>query len=946
MPPADSATEAQIDSRWDSLADEIDRLNRSNPRTARERAAHWVRVERRSGSKEGWARAVRAHAHALRFLGLYEQAVAEYQEAVAAFSGLGLQAEAARTSIGQVTALRYLGRYEEAISLAKQNQAYFLDHGDWLQAAKQGNNLGTLYRPMGRLTAALKVYREARAVFRRLGEQSALADVEQNLGNVLVDLGRYGQALQRLRAAERIRRNLGLQTEVALTLLNIGSLSHRRGDYGQALQALNQAKEIYESLGVQRGARLVDIQLLPICMALNLREESAAAANRAVTGLRSLSMPLELGKALLAAGAIAETAGDWSVAREQIDEASRLFQRVGNPLWKAMASVEAARLSAACTQDQSELDAALQECQTAADSLEQAGALDRAAYGRLVEGALLVRLADHSQALERFHQVIESAKVLRADHLLYRAYAAIGRQLESSDPERAIASYRLAVDHLETVRSRTRADELKLSFLADKTDLYERVVGMLINRGSKESTLEAYSYVERSKSPTLLEELLAGGAAAFTGRSKALERLARQVRDIRTRLNTLYTLAYAADETPSSTSMARSAHAEHVAQLEKDYAGATRELQLAARTQQGEISASMTSSADPNPSLSPGTALVEFYSLGSDLVAFVWVDGELRLRRLASLDEVLDLSARLSFQLGNGAFGSEFLRARIDSFRQGIDSCLQALWQRLVEPLEMDLTDRGHIVVVPHGPLHGLPFHAFHDGNGYLVERYTVTYAPSAGVYRSCLDAARPLGHRAVVVGIDDPNLPWVAREVETVARVWPTATVLSGQKASRRALRRQLGKFDALHIAAHAVFRADNPMFSSIKLADAWVTVAELGELSRGAQLVTLSACETGLAGLAGGDEVLGLTRGILGAGCSMVVASLWPVADETTALLMEQFYGGLLCGAGPAEALRSAILKVRTEHDHPYFWAPFVMIGAGVSGVSTTVGRTKGLK
>jgi CHAT domain-containing protein len=135
------------------------------------------------------------------------------------------------------------------------------------------------------------------------------------------------------------------------------------------------------------------------------------------------------------------------------------------------------------------------------------------------------------------------------------------------------------------------------------------------------------------------------------------------------------------------------------------------------------------------------------------------------------------------------------------------------------------------------------------------------------------------------------------------------------------------------LHLATHGVFRADNPSFSSIKLADAWLTVRDLAEIARGAQLVTLSACETGVNGISAGDEVIGLTRGLLGAGCSAVVASLWTVSDESTARLMERFYAGLRAGRPPAEALRAAMLATRDQYDHPYFWAPFTVVGDGLT-------------
>jgi CHAT domain-containing protein len=92
---------------------------------------------------------------------------------------------------------------------------------------------------------------------------------------------------------------------------------------------------------------------------------------------------------------------------------------------------------------------------------------------------------------------------------------------------------------------------------------------------------------------------------------------------------------------------------------------------------------------------------------------------------------------------------------------------------------------------------------------------------------------------------------------------------------------------------------------------------------------LVTLSACESGRAEVFGGDELIGLSRAFLGVGASTLVVSLWVVQDETTAELMESYYGRLRGGAGAAEALRGAQLEIKAEWSHPYYWAPFVLVG-----------------
>jgi tetratricopeptide (TPR) repeat protein len=923
---------------WVTTAATIDRLNRSDPKLGLETASAWLAREQAQGSAEGVARAMRAQTHALRFLGQYDDAIAQYERVEARFDALGLPAESARTQIGHVTALRYKGRYQEAVDLAVTSHQFFVEQGDDVQAAKQAQNLGTVYRPMGRLRDAARAYRGSRAVFRRLGKWSETADVEQNLGNVLVDLGEYEEALRYLRSAERIRRRLGLETEVALTLLNIGILSFRRGDYGHALQALTEAGQIYEKLGVDRGARMVDLEMLPTCIALNLREESSAAAERAIEGLRRLAMPFELGQALLWAGRLAEAEGDAEVALARTAEARALFGNMGNRIWEDSARLQEAGLLARAVADDPSGTAAddlrqeLDGCRAATRSLEQAGALDRAAFGLLVEGAVLAVLGDLDAAHACYERAREAAERLNADHLLFQAHEALGGLLEATAPDAAVSSYRQAIDHLEAVRSRAVAAELKVAFLTDKADVYERIVGLLIREPSPQAIPEAYRYVERSKSRSLLEDLLDGASGPARGRRSRAGRLEQRVRDLQTQLSTAYLKAYQGNVAPAGESLTRSGKGDSVADLERALARSLRELELAGgsgRTGQQHLD----QAALAETPLPPGDVLIEYYSVGAELIAFVRRGAETELRPVAGIDDVEALVDKLSFQIGKCSLGLEYVMENLDNLRRGIDRCLQNLYRTLIEPIADLLAEGDRLVVVPHGALHGLPFHAFHDGEQYLVDRFPVTVAPSAAVLQACRKLARPIGDRALIVGIDDPGLPSVPHEVEAIKSSWASASVEVGPRATARVLRKHVGSFDVLHLATHGVFRADNPSFSSIKLTDAWLTVRDLGEIARGAQMVTLSACETGVNGITAGDEVLGLTRGLLSAGCSSVVASLWTVSDESTARLMERFYASLRLGAAPSAALRAAMLEIRQQYAHPYFWAPFVVIGDGLT-------------
>jgi CHAT domain-containing protein len=131
------------------------------------------------------------------------------------------------------------------------------------------------------------------------------------------------------------------------------------------------------------------------------------------------------------------------------------------------------------------------------------------------------------------------------------------------------------------------------------------------------------------------------------------------------------------------------------------------------------------------------------------------------------------------------------------------------------------------------------------------------------------------------------------------------------------------------LHLACHGMFRGDNPMFSSLKLHDGWLTAAGVLGLDLGGALVTLSACESALNRVLAGDEIVGLTRGFLGAGAATLVASLWLVQDETTSWMMERWYARMRDGARWTTALHEAQLALKERRPHPYYWAPFVLIG-----------------
>jgi hypothetical protein len=142
-------------------------------------------------------------------------------------------------------------------------------------------------------------------------------------------------------------------------------------------------------------------------------------------------------------------------------------------------------------------------------------------------------------------------------------------------------------------------------------------------------------------------------------------------------------------------------------------------------------------------------------------------------------------------------------------------------------------------------------------------------------VLRLCCDQ-RPAGNgQALVIGVADTSIPHVAEEVERIGHLLGDATLFTGSQATLDRLRAHAPAQGVIHIASHALFRADNPLFSALRLADGWLNINDIYQLQLNARLVTLSGCETGVGLVSRGDELIGLSRAFFYAGAPALVVS-----------------------------------------------------------------------
>jgi len=443
--------------------------------------------------------------------------------------------------------------------------------------------------------------------------------------------------------------------------------------------------------------------------------------------------------------------------------------------------------------------------------------------------------------------------------------------------------------------------------------------------GASKLTLEAFRTIEQFRSCSLANP--AARPAARHSREESGARIRQQIQELRRELNSCYNRVHLEEIHPDSPVHAKpGVLIRRIRKREQQLLKLFRQLvpEIPCRNLQEETPGSLE---EIQAALPPDSQLLEYYlTEGSVLACLLDRKGLRFFPGLSRAKRVEHLLRLLRFQMSKLSLGDR-LPSLAERLQADALDHLRQLYRELVGPLAGHLT--GRLVIVPHGFLHCLPFHALYDGRQHLVERHAISYAPSATLFRDCALRRRQPAAYSLVLEVGGPATPHIPLEAEQVERLLPHACVLRGTAATAECLRTLGERARFLHIASHGIFRADHPLFSAIQLGDGWLTLLDVYNLRLNCELATLSGCGTGRSLVLAGDEWVGLGRGFLFAGAASLLASLWDINDETTALLMSHFYRELGSGAGQAEALGRAQAAVRERHAHPFYWAPFVLIG-----------------
>jgi CHAT domain-containing protein len=878
---------------------------------------------------------IRAGAHSLN--GEFEEDLRLTKAAHDGYLALGMNLEALRTDVGKMVTLLELGHYQEALD-AGQSVLDALDgkgeidvrptprEADLL-AAMVYQNIGGCYEYMGRYDEALDAYAIAEEKYEAHGMTERLGEVLSNRGAILMYLGRGSEALAAHETASAIFEEAGITFRHAQALGNIGETHLRLANYMLSLNAFEQARRLLRSLDAQAEDCFVLRNTADAYLDLNLYSEALVAYRKVNKWLREIGIEHERARTLWGIGSALIALSKFEEAEHALSEAADKFAAAGNTPMVSGVMLEQASLLAARGDQETALD-------TARRALELVSEQDRPvervyAHLRLAD----LSLPDVEEAESHLLAAQGVAYRLALPHLRFRLNERLGhlRRLQGRDEEARVL-LEAAVDEIERLRGTVAQDAMRASFLRDKTAAYEDLMLLNLAREDEEGTWRAYDVAERAKSRALVD-LLTGVVERMPATSDDPD-LEQRLREMQADLNATYNrlLGVAGDD---NDDVPLPDLQERAVELEREISRLR--LQGSSTPDPFADLGALESDALEQPPTDATT--LTYHIVGDEIMAFAGKGEGIRaFRNLGSVAVVTELMQRLNMQWDRFRVGPEFVEQHMALLERSAREILKHLYIVLVEPVEVflkELEDQvsegepGRLLVVPHGLLHQTPFHALFDGERYLLERFEISYAPSARVYSLCQQRAQRVSERALVMSVPDPLIPAVTEEARAVARHLPGAEVLNDGRATGLALQSASPGCHVLHLACHGLFRSDNPMFSSLRLHDGWLTAADVMQLDLAGAIVTLSACESGRNEVIAGDELIGLTRAFLGVGASTLVVSLWVVQDETTASLMERYYERLRDEAGPAQALRAAQLAIKEEHSHPYYWAPFVLVG-----------------
>jgi tetratricopeptide (TPR) repeat protein len=846
----------------DRIARALDAVQASldDPRQCRDAAQALIAED---AHDEAAAIAYRALGLAQRHAGDISAAIRSMRIAISGALRSGFAYRAAEARMSLVVLLSDRGETESALRQADLAMPVLKG----VDAARLQVNLGLVLLRTGRTSEALSCFQGALPALRRADDLYWEALLLNLRGTLYAYQGEHRAATADLLRCVELSQQGHYAGQHAIALGNLGYTLMRAGDIPGALAHLDEAVDMVNSLGRQSAGVLMD-KAEALLMA-GLAHEARDAAGSVVAMAAKVGFAYDQADARLVMAKAALADGDPAAAMEAAHDARLAFSRQRRRLWSIHAN--AVELSARFALGQRSA-ALLRAATQNSDQLESLGWTTWTQRSRLQAALIAIDLNRTAQADALLGAVAASRSRGPAETRATGWHAEALRRLLSDDRTGANRALRRGLRIVQENAATLGATDLRAHAAAHGADLAILGTKLAVEHGTPRSVLDwseawrAAALRQRPVRPPNDEEI-----------SLALAELRRVVDEI----------GKAGNEGRNASHLRRER-----LRLEEVIRDRSRHARGSYAPEQDLDLRALASGLGDR-------ALVEYIRLDDRLLAVTMTDGRCRLHELGSYTQTLDELEALRFALHRDArrFGSPRVQ---EATRAALEHGSKTLDDQLFGVLRHSIDDRD-LVVVPTGTLHALPWPMLPS----CADR-AVTVSPSARAWLRALQQQAPNDPRQVLVA--GPRLYHAETEIAELAARYPDATHLAGDAASVAAVSTAIDGADLVHIAAHGHFRADNPQFSCLDLADGPLTVYDLERLDQAPRRLVLSACDAALSGIRPGDELMGLASAVFALGTSTLIASVVPVDDIDSQRLMLDLHNRLATGTSPATALSQA--------------------------------------
>jgi CHAT domain-containing protein/Tfp pilus assembly protein PilF len=751
------------------------------------------------------------------------------------------------------------------------------------------NSLGLKLSAQGKLQAALEAYQKSLALFRKISDPTNEGVVLHNIGVNYISLDQYSKALESFQRAlplHKMTNNYGMRGR---TLTQIGRIYIRLGEYSKALTSLEEALEVDKAVGDSRSAATTITALGDVYHHMGEASKALELLQQALA-ICQVTSRCEEGGILDGMGQVYVSLEQYSKAINVLEASLTIHRRINDRELESSTLLQLGKVYRNLNQPQK----ALELFKQALDISQEVGAESLGMAILSDVGLVYENLGQNSQAIEALNKSLKIAKKIGS---------------RSSEAHISTITASILLDNGDAKAATKLLSNAATIFTSLRLGLTDENKISLIQTQARNNYLLQRAMIAQNRPEVALE-------IAEQGRARALiELLSNKMNLRRTR-----------DGEPPDIRALNVAKLRQIAKVQF-------------------------------------ATLVQYSIIGNQYI-YIWLikpSGEVDFRQIdlkspsspssqasnanrssesLNLSDLVAITRASMGVTSNNASNNQILAFQADPSQ--MNRQLRRLHQLLIEPIaDLLPTDPNQpVIFIPQDALFFVPFPALRDANGkYLIEQHTILTAPSIQVLDLTRQQKSKLAGSSGALVVGNPvmpkglsSLPNAEAEAKAISALFNTQPLL-GAQATKAAVMQKMPQARVIHLATHGLLDNVRGLGSSVALApsgkdDGLLTAEEILDMKLNADLVVLSACNTGRGRLTG-DGVIGLSRSLIAAGVPSVLVSLWSVPDDSTAVLMTQFYQNLQHQPNKAQALRSAMLTMVKANRNPIDWAGFTLIG-----------------